>query len=375
VPAVIPKLDYQGPSLSSAVSYETPLPSTFLSDVQIPSTADTLYYESPVPNTFSVDNLAPSITPAISYETPDSFPNRFPIPAPGGPVPHPEGAAPIPVPAPHPAVPKVIPEYTPGKPAPVPTKAKCRIEEVEVEAEICTPTIKKDCSRTKLKTKVLVNKEECFNIVKTVCTEEEEEVDSEVCYYEYNMEDMEAEAKTAEVDYEIRCEDTSQNQCPRQQGYGQGHGYCKNIKTKVCYNEPKVSESRQSVTLGYPVPNKVCEDKQVLVPRVVCEEEEVEQCMELPYTEDEKTTLETCSAQIGKPECKITILTLPKQICEEIYEAPHPAPGYHAPAPAYNAPAPAYNAPAPAYNAPAPAYNAPQPPSYHAAGAFTSFSG
>ena len=30
-----------------------------------------------------------------------------------------------------------------------------------------------------------------------------------------------------------RCEDTSQNQCPRQQGYGQGHGYCKNIKTKV----------------------------------------------------------------------------------------------------------------------------------------------
>ena len=32
---------------------------------------------------------------------------------------------------------------------------------------------------------------------------------------------------------------------------------------QVCYNEPKVSESRQSVTLGYPVPNKVCEDKQV----------------------------------------------------------------------------------------------------------------
>ena len=117
-------LDYQGPRLSSAVSYKTPLPSTFLSDVQIPSTADTLYYESPVPNTFSVDNLAPSITPSISYETPDSFPNRFPIPAPGGPVPHPEGAAPIPVPAPHPAVPKVIPEYTPGKPAPVPTKEK-----------------------------------------------------------------------------------------------------------------------------------------------------------------------------------------------------------------------------------------------------------
>ena len=116
----ISPLDYQGPSISSAVSYETPLPSTFLSDAQIPSTADTLYYESPIPNTSSGDNLTPSITPAISYDTPDSFPNLVPIPAQGGPVPHPEGAAPVP--APHPAVPKVVPEYTPGKPAPVPTK-------------------------------------------------------------------------------------------------------------------------------------------------------------------------------------------------------------------------------------------------------------
>merc|ERR1719312_802554 len=221
-----------------------------------------------------------------------------PVPAAGHPVHVPVGH-PLPAPAavhPAPGAPHPNAQYSPPKPEPVLTQAKCRIEEVQLTAKVCTPTVEKACQALKLKTKSLTTKDECLKIVRTVCTEEEEEVDNEVCFYEYNMEEMDAEAKTVEASYDVRCESTSQEYCPRQQGYG--HGYCKHHSTKVCYNEPSLSSTRKPVKVGYP--------------------------------------------EIGREECEETVLTLPKQICEEIKESYQPAPAYHAPAPAYQPVHPAY---------------------------------
>jgi len=302
-------------------------------DLLLTATSDLLNAESLVEDPREARSPSPLVPPVITKADPG-------VPA----VPHPS----------HPN-----PEYIPPQPKPVAIEEKCRIEEVQLKAKLCTPSVSKECKTTKLKTKGLVDKEKCFKIVKTLCVEEEVEEDNEVCYYEYNMEDQDTEAKTAEVEYELRCESTSQNYCPNQSGYG--NSYCKNVKTKVCYNEPKVSDVRKPVTIGYPVANKICENNPVKVPKVECEDIETEECILLPYVEEDTVEVETCRAEVGKPECVEHVLTLPQQICENIHYSPlpAPAPGYHAPAPAYHAPAPAYHAPAPAHHAPAPAYHAP----------------
>ena len=41
---------------------------------------------------------------------------------------------------------------------------------------------------------------------------------------------------------------------------------------KVCYNVPSVSPDKTSVTVGYPVPEKKCENKPVKLPKVKCDE-------------------------------------------------------------------------------------------------------
>ena len=46
------------------------------------------------------------------------------------------------------------------------------------------------------------------------------------------------------------------------------------IGLKVCYNVPVVSPDKTSVTVGYPVPEKKCENKPVKLPKVRCDEVE-----------------------------------------------------------------------------------------------------
>jgi len=93
-----------------------------------------------------------------------------------------------------------------------------------------------------------------------------------VCYYVYNKEKQESEATTVKVEYETKCEEETQKVCPQKQ-YGH-QGYCKTVKNQVCYNVPVVSPDKTSVTVGYPVPEKKCENKQVKLPKVVCDEVE-----------------------------------------------------------------------------------------------------
>merc|ERR1711874_746957 len=98
------------------------------------------------------------------------------------------------------------------------TDQKCHIEEVELYAEVCTPTIERDCQKVKVKTQAISAREDCVKVVRTVCTESEELVDNEVCYYVYN-EKEESEATTVKVEYETKCEEGAQKVCPEKQ-YG-----------------------------------------------------------------------------------------------------------------------------------------------------------
>jgi len=238
------------------------------------------------------------------------------------------------------------PDYTPKKHQ-LPTKAKCRVEEVEVKTKICTPTYQKKCRKVTLPTKELVNRDKCFKIIRTVCKEKVETLDNELCVYEYNMDELDALARSVKVEYKKRCESTRQEYCPPQQGYG--HGYCKHQNTKVCYNEPRVSSKNERVKMGRPVPKKACQNNRVRVPKVECEDVEVEKCISLPYTENVEVSLDKCRAELGKHECEETVLTLPKQVCEEIKESNKSSPVHGEPTAAYHQ-QPAYHQPTrPAY--------------------------
>merc|ERR1712106_782073 len=60
------------------------------------------------------------------------------------------------------------------------TDQKCHIEEVELYAEVCTPTIERDCEDVKVKTRSISTREDCVEVIRTVCTETDEFVDNEV---------------------------------------------------------------------------------------------------------------------------------------------------------------------------------------------------
>jgi len=332
-----------GPLFLESVS-STPLPPVILSQTTILAdlahqeviSATTASYSAPSVKLNNYDSLADVPAPPPPAHKSDYFSSEVKI-----------SAEPV-----HPN-----PKYKPEKVL-EPTKAKCRIEEVKVTAEICTPTVSKDCKTLRLKTKNLRNKSECLKIVKTVCNQVEEREDQEVCYYEYNMEEEDTDARTVEVDYDVKCESTTQEYCPPKQGYGQGYGqsqgYCKHANTKVCHNKPSLDSVKKRVNVAYPVPKEVCVNEPVTIPRVECEEVETETCIDLPYVQDETVELEKCGAELDKPKCKETVLTLPTQICEEVLE--YEAPAYGTPAPAYGTPAPAYAAPVQSYN---PSYSAP----------------
>merc|ERR1711913_31585 len=216
------------------------------------------------------------------------------------------------------------------------TDQKCHIEEVELYAEVCTPTIERDCQKVKVRAQAISAGEDCVKVVRTVCTESEELVDNEVCYYVYNKEKEESEAITVKVGYETKCEEEAQKVCPEKQ-YGY-QGYCKTVKNQVCYNVPVVSPDKTSVTVGYPVPEKKCENKPVKLPKVKCDEVEEEKCFQLPFTSEETETLEKCTTELGHPKCEQTPIKLPRQVC--VHQKKYAPPAYHAPAPAYHAPAP-----------------------------------
>jgi len=214
-------------------------------------------------------------------------------------------------------------------------KHNCSVQDVVEPAEVCTPTIVTECNDVDLPIKIIVDKEFCYTVTRTVCTESIDEIDNEVCSYSYQPKEEVTTGKTVEVTFAKECETQMVTVCQPAQygGYGHhghggyGHNYCKEVAQETCYNVPVVTVVEPEVTVTYPEPIKTCVNKPILLPRISCEDLSEEKCITVPEVEDSSVSVAKCVAGLGAPACQAVELTLPKQVCVEIvYGYAHDAP-------------------------------------------------
>merc|ERR1712121_300303 len=243
----------------------------------------------------------------------------------------------------HHAVHHAAPAY--HKPAPVyhkphygyeQPKHNCSVQDVVETAEVCTPALETVCNPIELAIKVIVDKEQCYPVTRTVCTESIEEIDNEICTYSYQQKTEATTAKTVEVTFEKQCDTQMVTVCQPTPGYGYhsyGHNYCKEVAQETCYNVPVVTPVEPAVEVAYPEPIKTCVNKPISLPRISCEDLSEEKCITVPEVQDDSETFDKCLTALAAPACQAVELTLPKQVCIEIvygfaHETAKHEPGY-----------------------------------------------
>jgi len=230
------------------------------------------------------------------------------------------------------------------------------VVDVVESAEVCTPAFETVCEKIEVPTKVIVDKEQCYPVTRTVCSESVEVVENEICVYTYSQKTEATTAKTVTVPFARECNTQMVTVCQPTPGYGYhqyGHNYCKEVAQETCYNVPVLTVVEPAVDVIYPEPIKTCVNKPINLPRISCEDLSEEKCITVPEIDPVTETFEKCITGLVAPACQNVELTLPKQVCKEINygyaEDTVEEPVYEAPEPAYApAPAPAYAAAAPA---------------------------
>merc|ERR1719293_139679 len=74
-------------------------------------------------------------------------------------------------------------------------KHNCSVQDVVETAEVCTPALETVCNPIELAIKIIVDKEQCYDVTRTVCTESIEEIDNEICTYSYQQKTEDTTAK------------------------------------------------------------------------------------------------------------------------------------------------------------------------------------
>lgn len=215
-------------------------------------------------------------------------------------------------------------------------KQNCSVVDEVVKAEVCTPALETKCSSVDLAVKVIVDKEQCQDITRTVCSAKDETIENKICVYTYEKESKDTTAKTVEVTYAKECKKQRVNVCQPAQGYNYhsyGQQYCKAEYQETCYNIPKVSPKDTDVSVVFPSPVKTCTDKSITIPRISCENITEEKCITVPETKEETEKVEKCEVTLAAPSCQYVDLTLPKQVCVGLvygHATPITAQQYHA---------------------------------------------
>jgi len=188
-------------------------------------------------------------------------------------------------------------------------------------AEVCTPKFKTMCMTVDLPIKRIVDKEQCEDITRTVCSEMVETIDNEICVYSYSAVTEDTVATTVEVTFEKECMTQMVTVCQPTPGYGYhsyGHNYCKEVAQETCYNVPMVMRMDQPVTVTFPKPMEMCENRPIQLIKITCEDLSMEKCFTVPEVMDDVEMVEKCEVSLDAPQCSMVELALPKQVCKEL---------------------------------------------------------
>merc|ERR1712128_60948 len=175
-----------------------------------------------------------------------------------------------------------------------------------------------DCEREDVKNGLVIKQqEECYQVTKTICTETEKIVDNEVCAYSFTLVPVETEAKLVDVKWEKSCADDTVclNHHHAPGGYA-APTHCVEEYRHVCHLSPALYPVFKKVVIKLPKPVETCINKQVLLPRLECDQVHERRCMLAPRTRPGPTIkLDKCSVVVGEPACSDAVLQLPRQGC------------------------------------------------------------
>jgi len=200
-------------------------------------------------------------------------------------------------------------------------KYNCSVVNVVENAEVCTPAFETVCETISLTIKNIIDREQCYPVTRTVCSESVEVIPNDICVYSYQQKAVETTAKTVEVPFEKKCDTQMVTVCQPSPGYGYhsyGHNYCKEVAQETCYNIPVVTPVEPPVQVAFPEPIKSCVDKPIDLIRISCEDLTAEKCITVPEVEEGEEAQEKCITQLAAPACQNIELTLPKQVCKEL---------------------------------------------------------
>merc|ERR1712215_296756 len=175
---------------------------------------------------------------------------------------------------------------------------KCDLVQVELDAEVCLPTLESSCEQeVGGKALDLFVKEYCHEVVRTYCTERTQVQDIEVCAYSYRLKETPAEAKLVEAHWEQVCHQEIR---------------------ETCILGPRLVDVVRPVSVQLPQPVEVCISKQIIIPDIECQQVRDKQCMPVAFTEEvAEFQINKCSVSPGEQLCQDTVVSLPSQVCLE----------------------------------------------------------
>ena len=140
-------------------------------------------------------------------------------------------------------------------------KYSCKVANIVREVELCTPEFETVCETEEIRVKKFVDKEICFPVARTVCTESVSVEESELCTFSYNPRTEQTEARGVEVSFTRECEETGPS----------------------CHMGPLVTTRRPGVQVTSPRSDQACVNTNISLPSIHCLEDTLTQtCVTVP---------------------------------------------------------------------------------------------
>lgn len=178
-----------------------------------------------------------------------------------------------------------------------------------------------DCKHDKLKNGVRVREEyDCYSVTRTVCVEDEEIELTEVCAVAYSLQEVAAVAKILDVKWAKQCTEEVVCANPHSKGAYHAADYCKEQIKSVCTLYPELYPVEKKIVMKLPQPYDTCITKEIILPRIRCQQVKEKKCAAVPRTESaDDIETDKCTVSIASPRCEDTHVKLPKQACLETF--------------------------------------------------------